>query len=219
MNAIKTIIADDHPIFLQGLQTMLSQNRALPIEIIGMYNSGQQIQESVSKHAIDLLIMDLNLVDFDGLDLIKWLRNRYAALSIQVLSRYNETKMVKAALQAGANGYILKTGKPEELLQSVHSILNQQTYIGKGVETNEARGLNGQGLHSFEDKFVKKYYLTKREIQILRLITQAKSNKEIAKELYISDQTVSVHRKNIMRKIGVSNTAGLIKTAYDYCLV
>ncbi|GAB5555654.1 MAG: response regulator transcription factor [Saprospiraceae bacterium] len=219
MNAIKTIIADDHPIFLQGLRTTLSQNRTLPIEIIGMYNSGQQIQESVSKHAVDLLIMDLNLVDFDGLDLIKWLRNRYAALSIQVLSRYNETKMVKAALQAGANGYILKTGKPEELLQSVHSILNQQTYIGKGVETNEARGLNGQGLRSFEDKFVKKYYLTKREIQILRLITQAKSNKEIAKELYISDQTVSVHRKNIMRKIGVSNTAGLIKTAYDYCLV
>ena len=219
MNVIKTIIADDHPIFLQGLRTTLSQNRVLPIEIVGMYNSGQQIQESISKHAIDLLIMDLNLIDLDGLDLIKWLRNRHPSLRIQILSRYNEIKMVKAALQVGANGYILKTGKPEELLQSIKSILNQKTFIGKGVDVDEARGLNGQGLRSFEDKFVKKYYLTKREIQILRLITQAKSNKEIAKELYISDQTVSVHRKNIMRKIGVSNTAGLIKTAHDYCLV
>lgn len=219
MNVIKTIIADDHPIFLQGLRTTLSQNRLLPIEIIGVYNNGNQVLETITKERIDLLVMDLNLGDLDGFELIKRLRSRHPDLGIQILSRYNETKMVKAALQAGANAYILKTGRPEELFQSIKSILNQTTFVGKGVEVNESRGLNGKGLHSFEDKFVKKYYLTKREIQILRLITQAKSNKEIAKDLFISDQTVSVHRKNIMRKIGVSNTAGLIKTAYDYCLV
>lgn len=219
MNVIKTIIADDQPIFLQGLHMTLSQNRTLPIQIVAVQSDGIQLLEYLQKHSVDLIIMDLNLKGVDGLEVIKKIRNMGGDSKIQVLSRYADSKMVKSTLQAGADAYILKTGAPEELFKSLRIILEGESYVGYGVAIEQEKGLADNGIKSFEEKFVKKYYLTKREIQVLRLITEAKNNKQIAKELFISDQTVSVHRKNIMRKVGVSSTAGLIKMAYDYCLV
>jgi len=109
-------------------------------------------------------------------------------------------------------------------MEAIRVILTGKTFFGKGVRLNDPfEMVNGKREKRendpYEDRFIKKYNLTKREIEILRLITLALSNKEIAKELFISDQTVSVHRKNIMRKLGVSNTAGLIKVAYDNSLI
>lgn len=217
---IKTIIADDQPIFIEGLHTILAQSHHVPITVVGVYGSSTSLLKAIRREPIDLIIMDLNLRGIDGLELIKRIRNQHGASPlIQVLSRYGNSRMVKSTLQAGANAYILKTGAPGELLNSLEQIIQGGSYVGKGVDVENERGLQDNGVKSFEEKFVKKYYLTKREIQVLRLITQAKSNKEIAKELFISDQTVSVHRKNIMRKVGVSNTAGLIRQAYEYCLI
>ncbi|HKK77138.1 MAG TPA: response regulator transcription factor [Saprospiraceae bacterium] len=216
---IKTIIADDQPIFLEGVQKILSQNRNLSISVAGVYKSGKALLKALQQEPIDLIIMDLNLKDMDGLEVVKQIREQGDHPLIQVLSRYGNSRMVKSTLQAGANAYILKTGAPDELLNSIAQILRGDAYVGKGVDVENEKGLQNNGVKSFEEKFVKKYYLTKREIQVLHLITQAKSNKQIAKELFISDQTVSVHRKNIMRKVGVSNTAGLIRRAYEYCLV
>lgn len=216
---IKTIIADDQPIFLEGLRKILSQNQHLAITVTGVHKSGHALLQAIQQEAVDLIIMDLNLDGLDGLEVIKTIRQQGASPLIQVLSRYGNSAMVKSTLQAGANAYILKTGAPGELLDSLQQVLQGKSYVGKGVDTAGEKGLQGNGVKSFEEKFVKKYYLTKREMQVLRLITQAKSNKEIARELFISDQTVSVHRKNIMRKVGVSNTAGLIRQAYEYCLV
>ena len=217
MNIIKTIIADDHPIFLTGLSQTLAQYGKLRLNIVGRCASGKEVLRVLQSERIDLLILDLNLKDLDGLELIKLIRSKYPQIGILVLSRYEEPKMIKSVLQTGAHAYLLKSGDPKELFDAIHAIQEQRTFTGKGVSLTINR--NGNIQRSFEEKFVKKYYLTKREIQILRLISQAKSNKEIAQELFISDQTVGVHRKNIMRKVGVSNTAGLIKTASDYCLI
>ena len=100
-----------------------------------------------------------------------------------------------------------------------------KTYLGKGVDLlNNKKELtlgkpNAVAGSVYGDKFIRRYNLTRREIEILKLISQALSNKEIGKELYISDQTVSVHRKNLMRKLGVTNTAGLIKLAYEHSII
>ena len=112
----------------------------------------------------------------------------------------------------------------DELWKAIGEVMEGRTFLGKGVRLNTTleeikRKIEDQSRFPSEDKFIKKYNLTKRELEILKLITHALSNKEIGKVLYISDQTVSVHRKNIMRKLGVSNTAGLIKLAYDNSLV
>lgn len=217
MSSLKTIIADDHPIFLKGLENLLTYNNSQSLEVLRSCESGRGVLQALNQWKCDLLILDLSLQDMDGLEVIKAVRDRSTDVVILVLSRFKDAKMVKSAIQTGADGYLLKTSKPEEIFVAIKNVMAGDTYIGSGIKLTEDWQENG--FRSFEEKFVKKYFLTKREIQILRLITEAKSNKQIAKELYISDQTVSVHRKNIMRKIGVSNTAGLIKLAYDYCLV
>jgi DNA-binding NarL/FixJ family response regulator len=140
-----------------------------------------------------------------------------------MLSPYESPKLIRKALGAGADGYLLKSAKLEDLHLAVKTMLKGETFISEGAQLNKPRtrrARNGSGdKYAAVDAFLKKYSLTKRELEILELITQALSNKEIGKTLFISDQTVSVHRKNIMRKLGVSNTAGLIKTAYDHSLV
>lgn len=223
MQTIKTIIADDHPIFIEGLKCVLKRSTEYQFDIIGVANDGKTLLDIVRRNPAQLLILELNLPQQDGLEVMQVIEQEHIPIHILVLSMYGDSKIVKSAFKNGAIGYILKEKKVEELLYAIDEVLHEQTYLGEGVSLSENNGRSALGNHEtdleVEDRFIKKYHLTKREMEILRLITLALSNKEIAKELYISDQTVSVHRKNIMRKLGVSNTAGLIKAAYDYSIV
>ncbi|MDX1939299.1 MAG: response regulator transcription factor [Saprospiraceae bacterium] len=224
MQIIRTILADDQRIFLEGMKTVLSRSEKYCFDIVGVAHDGEELLHMIRRKPIELLILDLNLADKDGLEVMSSIARERIPVQILVFTVYDEPKIIKSALKNGANGYILKDRGIEELFFAIEEVLNNQTYLGEGVqlaENNHHRTVPGKQQTDFhlEDRFVKKYHLTKREMEILRLITHALSNKEIAKELYISDQTVSVHRKNIMRKLGVSNTAGLIKAAYEFSLV
>ena len=158
----------------------------------------------------------------DGLDILAKIRAFDQHLKVIVISMYDESKIVKLAFQAGIDGYILKGGETGEVEKAIEKVMEGHTFMGKGVVLTNGQGSstlsNGIGM-TFEDRFVKRYKLTKREMEVLRLISKALSNKEIAKELYISDQTVSVHRKNIMRKLSVSSTAEMIKVVYDSSII
>lgn len=225
MQIIRTLLADDHYIFIEGLKKVLGEMPPYQIKIEDVARSGEELIQKVKVSKADLVITALNLSGKDGFDAIEYIRQRKIPIHILVLSAYSDAKIVKTAFKLGADGYILKAQPYSELQQAIHEIYQGNAYVGKGIHLNGSSMINGSlDLQSgrsidFEDRFVKKYNLTKRELEILGLISQALSNKEIAKELFISDQTVGVHRKNIMRKLGVSNTAGLIKLAYDYCLV
>lgn len=225
MQIIKTLLADDHYIFIEGLKAVLSQSPQYQIKVQGIAHNGEELLEKVKVVKADLIITALNLSGKDGFDVIEYIRQSKIPVQVLIISAYKDPKIVKTAFKLGADGFILKDHPPSELHQAIAAISTGNTYIGQGIH------LNGTGLKTngnvkvptrklnFQDRFLKKYNLTKRELEILGLISRALSNKEIAKELYISDQTVGVHRKNIMRKLGVSNTAGLIKLAYDYSLV
>ncbi len=222
MQNVKTILADEQCIFLEGLKTVLSQHPSIRFELLDTARNGRRLEQLLGQHQTDLLILDLNLPEVDGLQVLKSLHLQRRQPYVLVLSRYDSPKVIKSAFRAGVHGYVLKDKGVKELYKGIREVLNGQTYIGEGVDLNGyAREVtNGyQYPNAFEERFVGQYHLTKREMQILRLIAEALSNKEIAQRLFISDQTVSVHRKNIMRKLGVSNTAGLIKTAYENCLV
>jgi len=204
MQIVKIVIADDHQLFVAGLKSLFTDTEDMTFKIVGIANDGDEALALLRKTQPDVLILDLNMPERDGLD--------------------DDAKIVKTAFKAGVDGYSLKTSGKDELMEAIRVILSGKTFFGKGVRLNDPfEMVNGKRQKKekdpFEDRFIKKYNLTKREIEILRLITLALSNKEIAKELFISDQTVSVHRKNIMRKLGVSNTAGLIKVAYDNKLI
>lgn len=223
-NIIRTVIADDHQLFITGLSSILKDSDQYEFEIVALAHDGDELMEKLKLYNPDFLILDLNMPGKDGLDVLKLVRKENRDLKILTLTMYDDSKIVKSAFKTGSDGYVLKTENKDGLLKGIHEVLEGKTHLGEGVRLNEEliteSGVTIERFVSpYEDRFIKKYNLTKREIEILRLITQALSNKEIAKELYISDQTVSVHRKNIMRKLGVSNTAGLIKLAYDNSLV
>ena len=221
---IRTVIADDHQLFTEGLKNILRRTDKFEFQIIGEAENGRDLLPILKRTYPDLLLLDLNMPETDGLDVLDTIRDNYGDMKILALTMYDEAKLVKSAFKAGVDGYILKNSDPYELLNAIDEVLKGKTYIGVGVQLVGARQ-NGKTFMAdkergkFEDKFIQKYNLTKREIEILKLISQAFSNKEIAQELFISDQTVSVHRKNIMRKLNVSNIAGLIKIAYDNSIV
>ncbi len=228
MQTVRTIIADDHQLFTEGLKNILKRSDNFQFEIIGQAQDGNELIPVLRRSYADLLLLDLNMPERDGLDVLESIRSEYSDLKILALTMYDEAKLVKTAFKAGVDGYVLKHTGPIELMDAIKIVMEGKTYVGEGVDIIGNQyvspdvmrgGSNGKERSKFEDKFIQKYNLTKRELEILKLITQALSNKEIAKELYISDQTVSVHRKNIMRKLGVSNIAGLIKIAYDNSLI
>lgn len=221
MQTVQTILADDQRIFIEGLKAVLHDKSPFPINVVSCVFNGRELLHTLRRQPADLLILDLKLPEKDGLEVLKILHKDCLPTSVLILSRYDDPKIIKMAFKYGADGYILKDKNVGELFTAIREVLAGNTFTGEGVSfyKKRARNGNGQASYAFQDSFVKRHNLTKREMEILQLITEALSNKEIARELFISDQTVSVHRKNIMRKLGVSNTAALMKTAYDNSLV
>jgi DNA-binding NarL/FixJ family response regulator len=222
---IKIVLADDHQIFIEGLKVVLQRSEEIFCEIIGESTSGGQLLKIMPGLPADLLLLDMNLPDMDGLEVLTHLKELGCKQRVIILSMYDEPKIVKAAFKAGVDGYILKSGNVNELFKAIDTVMKGETFMSFGLSFTDGTrahtrfSQDGKISVSYEDRFIKKFSLTKRELEVLKLIGQALSNKDIAKELYISDQTASVHRKNIMRKLGVSSTASLIKLAFEHNLL
>jgi len=216
---INVIIAEDHPIFIEGLKHVLSKMEQANCTIHSVARTGEEAVKAVKQRESDILLMDMNLPDMDGMEILEKIKHYRKSLYVIALTMYDDPKIVKGAFKAGIDGYILKGNDPEEIERCFIAIMKGDTFMGKGVYLNSNQANKDKVRTKFQDKFIKRNNLTKRELEILQHISMALSNKQIAKVLYISDQTVSVHRKNIMRKLGVSNTAGLIKVAMDNALI
>jgi len=219
MNRIRVVLADDHLLFQQGLKRLLEGDLEMDIEVVATASSGHELIRILKTARPHIVLLDMNMPGMDGLDAFKKVKEWNSGLKVIMLTMYDDAKIIKTALKAGVDGYILKQFGLEEVLNAIKDVLAGNVYIGKGIEFSNNKVLISRDQDKFDDKFVRKYRLTKRELEILQLICQALSNKEIAKELYISDQTVSVHRKNLMRKLNVTNTAGLIGVAFRLGLI
>jgi DNA-binding NarL/FixJ family response regulator len=220
MRSLELLVADDHPIFVEGLQTVFAKaSQKYAFHIKGVARTGAQVSDLLRDNHPDLLLLDLNLPETDSLKMLPGVKKGHSNLRVLVMTSSDDPRMVKAALRAGADAYLLKSGSKDELFTAIDEVLDGHTFVGKGIAFSDSRAAIG-GEAGLPDKhFARKYGLTKREIEIMRYIGQALSNKDIAESLFISDQTVSVHRKNIMRKLGVNNTASLIKIAFEHHLV
>lgn len=212
---LSVIIADDHQLFVESLKLLLQSTEAYHFNIVGVAHTGNNLLELLKVNRPDLLILDINLPEKNGLEVLQEVRKSLKGTRILILTMYDDPKIIKSAFDQKVDGYLLKNCNKDELLRAIGTILNGEVHIGKGVSVAN----NHAEPTTFEDIFQKKFQLTKREIEVLRLITQARNNLSIGKELYISEQTAAVHRKNIMRKIGVNSTAALIRVAYDNHLI
>lgn len=218
---LKLVVTDDHHIFIEGLRVVLGRSEKVKFNIIAEANTGNGLLKMIEDLQPDLLLLDLSLPDMDGIEVLGHLKEIGTDFRILVLSMYDEPKVIRAAFKAGADGYVLKNSPATELYHAIDKVMEGDTYLSVGLSLTNQSGMNSRFMQngklapSYDDRIVKKFNLTKRELEVLKLVGQALTNKEIAGELYISDQTVSVHRKNIMRKMGATSSAGLIKIAYE----
>ena len=178
----------------------------------------------MTEFPIDLLIMELALTDQHGATYISELKVMWPDIKIIILSNYGEANIVREAFIQGADGYVLKSNHSLELLQCIEFVMEGRTYLAEGLRLapeydKQKKSSQREKRKIFEDRYLLKQKLTKREKEILTMIVQYKNNKTIAEELFISDQTVSAHRKRIMKKFGINNTVKLIKFSLDHQLV
>lgn len=221
--ATRAVIADNQKMFTEGIQAILTEMRFPPIKIVGVAHSLEELN-GMSNFPIDLLILDLALADHLGTSLISEQKLSRPGVKIIILSNYGDSQFVRDAFIQGADGYVLKTNHSLELIQCIDFVLEGKTYLAEGLKLTPEFDVKKKSSISekkrvYEDRYLLKQKLTKREKEILSMIVQYKNNKTIAQELYISDQTVSAHRKRIMKKFGINNTVNLIKFTIDHQLV
>ncbi len=202
------LLVDDHPILTDGLKMVFKDYTTF--DIVASTHSGAYALALLKAKPIELMVTDYSMPDMNGLDLIRQAKALSPRLKTIVLTMHDEASIIKEVIAAGADGYILKKCAMEELAQAIESVLNGKPYLSSEV---------GQKLFQLAKQPEFDESLTDREVEVLRLIIKELTNKEIAAHLFISDRTVEVHRKNLMRKIKCANTVGLIKYALANNLV
>ena len=218
--ATRAVIADHQKMFTEGIKAIMTEMQFPPIKIVGVAHSLDELNK-MTEFPIDLLIMELALTDQHGATYISELKVMWPDIKIIILSNYGEANIVREAFIQGADGYVLKSNHSLELLQCIEFVMEGRTYLAEGLRLapeydKQKKSSQREKRKIFEDRYLLKQKLTKREKEILTMIVQYKNNKTIAEELFISDQTVSAHRKRIMKKFGINNTVKLIKFSLDH---
>lgn len=213
---ISVFIADDHTLYVDALVIALEHFPALAVNILGTASNGEDLLRQLRLKLPDILLLDLNMPVMNGLEVIPLLRESYPGLPILVVTKYSDPKFVRECLQVhNVAGYILKTSSLKELTEGIQQVLQGNLYMSKNLQLFPKDLVEEEDETVFDENFLAKYNLTRRELEILGLIAKAKSNSDIAVHLFISPQTVGAHRKNIMRKLNISSTAGLVRFAIE----
>ncbi len=214
--SINLFIADDHVLYVDTLVIALECQELLPIKVLGTAGNGEDLINSLRSVSPDILLLDLNMPILNGLETIPLVMEEYPNISIIIVTKYDDPKFVKECLHIRrVAGYILKTSSFSELLEGISVVSEGQSYISKKLQLYPKNGIEEEASTLFDESFMARYNLTRRELEILGAIAQAKSNLEIADNLFISPQTVGAHRKNIMRKLNISSIAGLVRFAIE----
>lgn len=200
---IRILIADDHPIVRSGLKQLIT---ATPdIRVAGEASSGSQVMETLRKETFDIILLDMTMPGFSGIDLITRVRAQVPKMPILILSMCNEGQMIKRALQAGANGYLTKDSEPELLMDAIRKTAAGRRFIDPLVAQQMVFELNTPDARPALEQ------LSNREFHILRLLVRGKSVNEIADELAISNKTVSTHKARLMQKMNFRSNAELVR--------
>ena len=197
-NIIRILIVDDHPVVCSGLTSMLSVQAG--IEVIGSASSGEEALSIVRRDLPDLMLLDLRMPGMDGIGVLNALKKMERAPRVVVLTSFEKEEDIYRAIRAGAHGYLLKDTSESEMIAAIHIVFDGKRYIPRHI----AARLTERMMRSD---------LTARELQILELLAQGSTNKQIAGTLSISDNTVRHHVNNIMEKLQVTDRTEAVATA------
>lgn len=206
---VRVAIADDHEIVRNGLKMLIDKEEDMQVEVEA--SSCSDLTALLKETDIDLLILDLNLGDINGVESIEHVSKLFPGLSILVLSTYPEEPYAIQTFKAGASGYLNKTVISSELIKAIHKITEGKKYISESLAENLAYGFS---LEKSDTDPIE--LLSKREFEVLSLIASGQSYKEIAGKLDLSPKTVSTYRTRILEKLNLTSTAQLLRFAYEH---
>lgn len=202
---IKIYIADDHVMFRDGIKAMLEPEQEM--YVIGEGDNEEQILSDCKELNPDIILMDISMKETDGIDVTLKLKSTQPEIKILAVSMHNESNYIKSMLDNGANGYILKSTGRTEMISAIKAVHGGATFLSGEVSTSLLQGMNQANTTKSLIK------LTPREVEVLRMVAEEYSNQEIANTLFISPRTVDTHKRNLLEKLGLKNTAGLVKYA------
>jgi DNA-binding NarL/FixJ family response regulator len=209
---IRVLIVDDHPVVREGLAAMLSTQR--DFHVVGEAQDGAEAEKKVEELSPDVVLMDLEMPRVDGPEAIRRIRSRRADARVLVLTAYDTDERILDAVQAGAQGYMLKGAPRDELFRAIR-VVHQGGSLLEPVVAHKLLGRMGQMLSHDTDG----EQLTERELEVLRLLVKGSRNKEIAAQLFITERTVKFHTSIIFQKLGVTNRSEAITAALQKRLV
>jgi DNA-binding NarL/FixJ family response regulator len=213
MADIHVLIVDDHAILRDGIRSLLDRQDG--IRVVGEASNGIEALARVGELQPDIVLMDVAMPEMDGLEATRRIKETYPEVRVLILTQHDSQEYVAPLLQAGASGYVLKRSGGREVVTAIRQVFEEGAFLEPGVARqvlrDYAKGTGKEGAG--------KPNLTERERQVLELVVEGKSNKEIARALVISPKTVSVHRSNIMAKFGVHNSVELVRYVMDHNLL
>ena len=205
---IRVYIVDDHYIVIEGLKSLLLSEK--DIEVVGHAMNAENCLRYFLLNKADIILMDINMPGKDGVQLCKEIKTLYPDVMVLALSTYNQDSYIRQMMDNGSSGYILKNTDKEELIEAIHAIYRGRTFLS--FEVNQV-------IKSQTQQNSQLPILTRREKEVLALVSNGLTTLEIAQKLYISEATVNSHRRNLLDKINAKNTAALIRFAMDNKLV
>jgi DNA-binding NarL/FixJ family response regulator len=214
MNPIKIVIVDDHKIIRVGLRGLLEREQ--DISVVAEAENSDEVLKLLETIQADVVLMDIDLGGTDGISTTRLIKQKTPAIHVLGLTMHEEPDYIIKMLEAGASGYLLKNAGREELLTAIHTVAKGDSYFSQKVSATLLQAITRRKeAVANSQKSQMQSPLSDREIEVLKLIAQEYTNGEIAEKLFISIRTVDTHRRNLLEKLQVKNTVGLVKYAID----
>ena len=201
---MRVIIADDHGIVRSGVRMLLE--RQSDIQVVGEASDGAEARDMVIREKPDLAILDVKMPKLTGLQATREIREQVPEVSVLILSMYDDDRYLFEALKAGASGYVLKAQADADLMAAVRAVEKGEPFLTPAAQRALIKDVLGEGAERSDD-------LTPREQEVVKLVAEAHTNKEIAEILHLSEKTVENHRSNAMRKLGMRDRVELVRYA------
>ena len=206
---IRVFIVDDHPVVIEGIHSLLQNEKG--IEWAGQAMNAQSCLGFFVNNTADVLLMDISMPGMEGVELCAVIKEKYPGIMVLGLSTFNQGLYIKKMMENGASGYILKNSSKEELIEAIHAVQGGGIYFSGEV---------GEALQAYQKSSKTELpVLSSREKEILGLIAEGYTNPQIAEKIFLSQFTVDSHRKNLLAKLNVKNTASLIRLAIEQKLI
>ncbi len=213
---VRIMIVDDHPLFLDGLTMILKDEKS--IQIVGTASRGDECLEKMNQLKPEVILLDVHLPVLNGIDITRDIVGKKLPIRILALSSDEESRAVKDMMAAGGDGYILKSASKAEIMEAIHKVRGGEKFLPQHLLLKVLNNINPEtealAQKNYDSDNMVKNFST-REMEILQLIAEELTVKEIASQLKISSVTVVTHKKSMMLKCNVKNTAGLLRFAYD----